>query len=711
MKQARCYVALLTCLLMGFLLPTNSNCQDPYGISQESRWPYGPIFVCEYFGDLVYYGNGSVLMIYDVGDLNSPTMVREIELESSPKGILIDEGYLYITLEQYGLYIYDNSNPRNPVFKGKYEKDNYSPRFVKKGNIGAFAYSSAFDIIDLTDPTKPVMLSSIDIQNQPRGLEFHNDYLYISDWQKMMIFDTKNASNPTLEYETNITYVEQILIQDDIAYVGSYDTLNLYDVTDGANPILLSTTVERYAFDIFTLHGNYLLAGGAGRVEVFERTGNDFTLIRSKLFEGSIEDFKLKDNLLFCASSHYGLELIDVSDVRDMKLINTLETSSYTRDVKTHNGYIYAAQDRSGLGIYKLDNSGTTSQIKLLPYKRAWAIEIVDDLLYLANYDGGVVILDISNPTDPVELATIDVDGDARELDVEGNFIYVVKGKDGFSIVNISDLNNPSITATLPMEHVAVNVRVHDGYAYVCDWRDGFKIVDISNPGNPVIVSTYKTDSDNSVYVGYVWDVEIKGDYAYIPDQSYGFQVVDISDKYNPTKINHFRTGNRPYDVEIDGDVIYIALDYNGVMAYDISDPANAERLAYLNTGGELEKIHVSDGLIYGGDGTAGIVILNPWFTSSEEIAYDIPFEIKIYPNPATTTSMMEVTGKWNHPLMIKVITMDGKIIGSMLVNLQDGYASIPMNELMDSRSIQGIYYVVVSTGDKIKSIPIMWTF
>ncbi|NNF32890.1 MAG: T9SS type A sorting domain-containing protein, partial [Saprospiraceae bacterium] len=175
-------------------------------------------------------------------------------------------------------------------------------------------------------------------------------------------------------------------------------------------------------------------------------------------------------------------------------------------------------------------------------------------------------------------------------------------------------------------------------------------------------------------------------------------------------RIDNFRTGQRPYDIEIQGDIFYIALSYYGIMAFDISDPTNPERIAYLDTGGELDKIHLSDGLIYGGDGSAGIVILNPWFTSSDEITYDIPFEIKVFPNPATTTSIIEVAGNWDRPLIIKVATMDGRIVGSRVINVQNGNVTIPMDELMYKTSTQGIYFIVVSTGDKIKSIPIMWT-
>ena len=134
MKSINYLFSLSVVLFLITQLPTHLYNQTPYGISIESKWPYGPILSFDYSGDLVYYGSGSVLMIYDVKDTDSPVKVKERELESYPVGILIDGNFLYLTLEQYGLYIYDNSNPRNPIFVGKYENDRFDPRFVKNGN-------------------------------------------------------------------------------------------------------------------------------------------------------------------------------------------------------------------------------------------------------------------------------------------------------------------------------------------------------------------------------------------------------------------------------------------------------------------------------------------------------------------------------------------------------------------------------------------------
>jgi hypothetical protein len=175
-------------------------------------------------------------------------------------------------------------------------------------------------------------------------------------------------------------------------------------------------------------------------------------------------------------------------------------------------------------------------------------------------------------------------------------------------------------------------------------------------------------------------------------------------------RIDNIYTGSRPYDIELIDNFLYVALSFNGIMAFDISNPNDPVRNAYLNTGGELDKIHLDNGLIYGADGSAGILILNPWFSTSGQDIYSMPIDVKIYPNPASTQSIMEISGDWKYPLTIRVVTMDGRELGLKSLKNDTKLASIPMNQLMDKGAKQGIYFIVMTSGNKIKSLPFMWS-
>jgi hypothetical protein len=62
-------------------------------------------------------------------------------------------------------------------------------------------------------------------------------------------------------------------------------------------------------------------------------------------------------------------------------------------------------------------------------------IEINDNVVYLTTDNQGVVILDISQPSQPVIIDTIDTPGDARNVFISGGHLYIADGYEGVRIV------------------------------------------------------------------------------------------------------------------------------------------------------------------------------------------------------------------------------------------------------------------------------------
>ncbi len=96
-------------------------------------------------------------------------------------------------------------------------------------------------------------------------------------------------------------------------------------------------------------------------------------------------------------------------------------------------------------------------------------VYVVDEYAYLADKEGGLVILDLTNLTHPQEIGRKAVSGD---------------------IVG------------------AVNLFIENDYAYIANDVDGARIIDISNKTDPQAVSEYHDEL-------YYWDVYVSGNYAF----------------------------------------------------------------------------------------------------------------------------------------------------------------------------------------------------
>ena len=56
-------------------------------------------------------------------------------------------------------------------------------------------------------------------------------------------------------------------------------------------------------------------------------------------------------------------------------------------------------------------------------------VKVVGNRAYLTLSEGGLVVLDVSNPSDPMQVGSINTSGYADGVAVSGNYAYVVSGR------------------------------------------------------------------------------------------------------------------------------------------------------------------------------------------------------------------------------------------------------------------------------------------
>ncbi len=125
------------------------------------------------------------------------------------------------------------------------------------------------------------------------------------------------------------------------------------------------------------------------------------------------------------------------------------------------------------------------------------AMEVVGNLGYVAR-GSGMVILDLTDPANMVELASLDLEAaPVFDIAVAGNYAYVCGRTSGVTIVDVSDSSNPSIVVTAPSPTTSspAQIALQGNAAYVNwkstpegDWTGDMHMLDISDPQNPTIV-------------------------------------------------------------------------------------------------------------------------------------------------------------------------------------------------------------------------------
>ncbi|MDH3197391.1 MAG: T9SS type A sorting domain-containing protein, partial [Candidatus Krumholzibacteria bacterium] len=224
----------------------------------------------------------------------------------------------------------------------------------------------------------------------------------------------------------------------------------------------------------------------------------------------------------------------------------------------------------AGLGyrLLALDISDPTQPHRIASIDLGGAGDIVlqGDLAYVAS-GTGLQILDVSDPTQPVMVGTeaSDISGVA----VAGT-LAVVCGFNTVGVVDVSDPAAPFVLGSVPLLGVLPRrLAISGPYAYVVDWHPGeLRIIDISNPAAPVQVSEISACTNG-------FGLELDGNRAYVSTDCHPLSIIDIGNPAAPSVL-----GSAPgsywegYGLAVRNDIAYVLNDNYDLRVFDVSDPA-----------------------------------------------------------------------------------------------------------------------------------------
>ena len=622
--------------------PGNPLLTSAFNSSDSSSEAYG----INIYGNYAYLScRRAGLEIYDISD---PNDIKFIKTFAPPRGFsyefLIFEDVGYLAHGNGGVSIYNISDPENLTVVDNITTGWAFKLFLIGNNLYVGDSSRGLKIINtgggsVKDLNNNDVNLILPVPGETNSLSA-NKALVIDNTVPLVTNVTSNMANGSYklgqQVPITVTFSEEVKVTGKptlILETGTNNAVVDYSFGSGTNKLIFNYTVasDHNSNDLNYVDSNSL----SGTITDLALNDADLTLFvttaagslgfnKELIIDGGVPTVtnvtSTKSDGLYKAGDIIPIDVTFSEEVHVIGKPNiTLETgtsdaevnysSGTGTDVLTFNYTVEVGHSSSDLnyvatnslvcpapelgGINFMDTNG-----------EAKGVAVVGNFAYIADSNSGLAIIDITDPSNPLNPVYMDTNGTARSVTVVGNFAYVADFNEGLAIIDISDPINPVTPVYKDTNGSAFDVTVEGNFAYLADNNSGLAIIDISNPtspGEPVYVDT------NGPATG----VEVMGTNAYVADNSSGLAIIDISDPTNPGTPSYVATNGSAFGVTVDGNNAYLATRDSGLAIINISDPKNPGTPVYMDTAGSAYGVTVRGNYAYVSDSINGLAIID----------------------------------------------------------------------------------------------------
>lgn len=413
------------------------------------------------------------------------------------------------------------------------------------------------------------------------------DKAYVGSFAGLLIMDISDPENPNvLSFYYTEKHVFKIFLLDEIVFLTSYNNYNcLISILDISNPIAPAlinsfTIPEGSTNESIYVHNDNLYLG----MDYYGLYIYDVSELSDPVFINHLPDIKprdmvVRDTYLYMVANNWYTGILDVSDITNPTTVYW-EQSGFRSSIRLADNYLYLSGD--ALEIFDITNPEVPVQICGIETKYMKDMALADSLCFTMT-DDSLYLFNIQDPYAPQIIDTMPFNG--FFMDFGNGKLAVTKGygsddPKGISIFTLSSNQHLEFLGEYHSDDL-VDVVVSDDYAFVCGGGSGLHIIDANDPSNPGVISSC-LEGDN------VQDVIIEENYAYVRTNK-SLKIIDISDPYQPllagaVNFTHNPPAGASYSIEKYQDIVYIGGEwYNEIIVVDVTDPANPESLGIVH--------------------------------------------------------------------------------------------------------------------------------
>jgi hypothetical protein len=490
---------------------------------------------------LVYVADIVGLSIVDISNPAAPVVRGSFATPGDAAHLSVSENIAYVVDGAPGLQVVDVSEPTNPLLLTTLEI-NGTLGIAVSGDRGYLTHSYAFlTVLDLTNPAQPQIVETFDLPFRPStDLTLSEDRLFMDGLNA--VYDLTDPDNPTY-LGAGLAPGRQVATLGSLALVVLDNTLVSVAIHDIRPSGVLGRLSAQGVVEGLAIQDAYVYSAeyeyGMHVIDVSDSAAP--IRIASIDTGGFTHDIVIQDDYLYVMDDASGLRVIDVSNPTIPAIVNEPNTLQGQRIAVAGN----TAAVLSTV-VRFVDISEPTSPLVLAAHTVGGGggryhneVRLAAGYAYVST-TSRLYIFDLAHPTaEPLAI----LDGSRSAIAVDPNRgIACLATDDGIVVIDISEPTNPLQIGQIEIEpgNQPVSIEIVGRRALASLERYGNAwLIDLEDPSNPELVTSANGWFNTSLGA---WDIEVSDNTAYFGTPVDGLVILDLSDCPCPADFNNDNT-------------------------------------------------------------------------------------------------------------------------------------------------------------------------
>lgn len=562
-------------------------------------------------GDIAHVGIGPRLVELDVSDPAHPVRLGQSRpFRDVVQDVALRGRFAIVAAGRAGTRVVDVSNRAGPREVGHLSWPEAAREVVVVGHLAFVADAMAgLAIVDVAEPTDPRLVAVIG-DGGARSVAVADGHAYVlaDTLSEVQVYDIGAPSAPRrVGTEMFLGGGSRLALAGQHLFIAALDSgLIVLDVTDPAAPVRTGWLPCR-ALDVAVRDDRAYVAGEEWLSVIDVADPSEPRLLGTWRTPGGVATVALDAaGRAVMADPSAGLRIVDASEASAPH-----EVGAYRESGEAHNVFIegyaaYVAAREGGLDIVSITYPPQPVQLSHLDVT-ATDVLVEAGVAYVAGL-GTLSLYDVGNPSMPEPLGAVELPGEATDLAVGDGLAFVAVGESGLAVVDVSDADAPRLIGAVDTPGEALALAIDGRFAYVADGPAGLRVVDVSEPSAPTEVGAVADLVGAS-------GVMVQGAYAFVTTQVTDPGVPSIcalalDDPAVPRFVGALGLWGAPAGMAASGNTVYVAAGRMGVSAIDATDSADLGEFVRYDVPGLARGVFVQGPYVFVAADRGGLYIL-----------------------------------------------------------------------------------------------------